>query len=70
MWTCGSNPARTSAAAAARSAAPAAYSWIPDFFVSHVGPEPAGLDGSIAVMEEAERLLYDHEGGWCGWSRL
>lgn len=37
----------------------AGYSWIPDYFMRYIGPEPAGFDGPIDVMETAEKQLYD-----------
>jgi hypothetical protein len=36
------------------------YSWIPEFFESHLGPEPASFDGRIDHMQQVERALYDH----------
>jgi hypothetical protein len=39
------------------------YSWIPDLFVSYVGPEPAGFDGPVETMERAWKALYDRESG-------
>jgi hypothetical protein len=55
---------RGAPAAAAREAIQeSGYSWVPEYFESHVGPEPSGLDGPIEVMREAESKLYNRDSG-------
>jgi hypothetical protein len=40
-----------------------AYAWIPDAFVSRIGPEPSSFEPLISSMENAWKAIYDKDSG-------